>query len=155
MTIRRFVATLLLVASAASAQPATDLAFDQRIRKLEEQLRCLVCQNQTLADSGAGLADDLRREVRTLAMSGKSDDEIRAFLVARYGDFILYDPPVKPRTWLLWFGPFALLVAGGVIWMVIVRRRRDGGGDDSPSGLLGSDAKARARAWLDEEPPGV
>ena len=155
MTIRRLVATLLLVASAASAQPATDLAFDQRIRKLEEQLRCLVCQNQTLADSSAGLADDLRREVRTLAMSGKSDDEIRAFLVARYGDFILYDPPVKPRTWLLWFGPFALLVAGGVIWMVIVRRRRDRGDDDSPSGLLGSDAKARARAWLDEEPPGV
>ena len=103
-------------------------------------------------------ADDLRREVRTLARAGKSDDEIRVFLVARYGDFILYDPPVKPRTWLLWFGPFALLVAGAGVWLMILRRRSKGGDETAlaTSGITGpGDAKARARAWLDEEPPGV
>jgi len=134
VTVRRFVATLLLVASAASAQPATDLAFDQRIRKLEEQLRCLVCQNQTLADSGAGLADDLRREVRTLAMSGKSDDEIYRFMTDRYGDFVLMRPPVAPRTWLLWAGP-ALFLAGGLAVVFVVVRRRAIAAATNPSAL--------------------
>jgi len=123
VTIRRFVATLLLVASAASAQPATDLAFDQRIRKLEEQLRCLVCQNQTLADSGAGLADDLRREVRTLAMSGKSDDEIRDYLVSRYSEFILFRPRMSLKNLWLWSAPAVLLLAGILIAVRVMRQR--------------------------------
>ena len=71
------------------------------------------CQNQTLADSNADLASDLRREVREQALAGKNDSEIRDYLVARYGDFVLYDPPLKRTTWLLWFGPFTLLAGGG------------------------------------------
>ncbi len=97
--------------------------FDGRLKKLESELRCLVCQNQTLADSNASLAEDLRAEVRELARAGKSDDEIRAYLVARYGDFVLYDPPLKRTTWLLWLGPFALLLGGGALWWTILRRR--------------------------------
>ena len=151
-------AMFAVAATLAFAQPAPDLAFEQRLKKLESELRCLVCQNQTLADSNAGLADDLRREVRTLAVAGKSDQEIRDYLVARYGDFVLYDPPVKSTTWLLWFGPFALLVVGAGVWLAVLRRRGKQGDDDGnpPSeGLLGTEAKARARAWMDEEPPGV
>jgi cytochrome c-type biogenesis protein CcmH len=101
----------------------TDPALDARLKALEKELRCLVCQNQTLADSDAGLADDLRREVRALALAGKSNEEIKQYLVARYGDFVLYSPPVKTTTWLLWFGPLALLVVGGAIWLAVVRRR--------------------------------
>jgi cytochrome c-type biogenesis protein CcmH len=105
------------------AAAPTMSALDLRLKHLESELRCLVCQNQTLADSGADLADDLRREVRSLALAGKSDDDIKAYLVARYGDFVLYRPPVKPVTWTLWFGPFALLAGGGAIGWVVVRRR--------------------------------
>ncbi|MEO8739550.1 MAG: cytochrome c-type biogenesis protein [Casimicrobiaceae bacterium] len=135
---------LCLVAIAASATtmdpPATDIAFDARIRKLEGELRCLVCQNQTLADSNADLAGDLRREVRTLAGSGKSDDEIKAYLVARYGDFVLYDPPVKTTTWLLWGGPFALLVGGALLWVSVSGRR------ERNSAAMPPDAEAQSRA---------
>lgn len=111
-----------------SANPSTvltpaDAAFITRLKHLETQLRCLVCQNQTLADSNATLAEDLRREVRELALAGKTDDEIRAYLTARYGDFVLYSPPVKRTTWLLWFGPFTLLALGALAWWWIVRRR--------------------------------
>jgi cytochrome c-type biogenesis protein CcmH len=98
-------------------------ALDLRLKRLEGELRCLVCQNQTLADSNADLAEDLRREVRTLALAGQSDEQIKAYLVARYGDFVLYNPPVKPVTWTLWFGPFALLLGGGLVWWVVLRRR--------------------------------
>jgi cytochrome c-type biogenesis protein CcmH/NrfF len=91
---------------AADAPPvAPSAALEARLKKLETELRCLVCQNQTLADSNADLASDLRREVRELALAGKNDAEIRDYLVARYGDFVLYDPPLKRTTWLLWFGP--------------------------------------------------
>ena len=114
---RLLAAALLAIMTWAQADPALDV----RLKKLEEELRCLVCQNQSLADSTAPLAEDLRREVRQLAVAGKSDDEIKQFLVARYGDFVLYRPPVKRTTWLLWFGPFVLLAAGGVIWWLILR----------------------------------
>lgn len=128
---------------AAGSGPAMS-ALDARLKKLETELRCLVCQNQTLADSNADLADDLRREVRELALAGKSDDEIKAYLVARYGDFVLYQPPVKPLTWMLWFGPFALLATGGAIWWFVLRRRaRTLGTSDASS-------EARARALLDD-----
>jgi cytochrome c-type biogenesis protein CcmH len=106
-----------------AAQAPSGAEFEQRLKILETELRCLVCQNQTLADSNAGLAEDLRKEVRTLAEQGKSDDEIKEFLTTRYGDFVLYNPPVKGITWLLWFGPFMLLAAGAGIFVFIVRRR--------------------------------
>jgi cytochrome c-type biogenesis protein CcmH len=118
-------------------------ALDVRLKRLESELRCLVCQNQTLADSNADLADDLRREVRTLALSGKSDEDIKAYLVARYGDFVLYNPPVKPVTWALWFGPFSLLVAGVVVWWVVLQRRlRAAAGETTDAGTT-NDEKAR------------
>ena len=131
--------------------PSPDAALDARLKKLETELRCLVCQNQTLADSNADLADDLRREVRALALAGKTDAEIKAYLVARYGDFVLYSPPVKTTTWLLWAGPFVLLAGGGVLWWIVLRRRASA----APVSLA-SDASddARARAILEgAEPP--
>jgi len=136
-----------LAAQLALAQAPPDVAFEARLKRLEGDLRCLVCQNQTLADSNAPLAEDLRREVRALAVAGKSDDEIRAFLVARYGDFVLYRPPVKGTTWLLWFGPFALLALGGLVWMGVVRRRRA-----APEPVHDAQAAARARALIDDPP---
>jgi len=152
---RCIVVAWVVVATGVGAQPK-DAALDARLKKLETELRCLVCQNQTLADSDASLAGDLRREVRALAEAGKTDDEIKTYLVARYGDFILYNPPVKTLTWLLWFGPALLLAGGGVAWYAIVRRRRDGDDEDG-RGPPGSppppgEALARARQMLYEEP---
>jgi cytochrome c-type biogenesis protein CcmH len=98
---------------------------ETRIRELEEKLRCLVCQNQTLADSGAELAGDLRRQVREQVAAGRSDEEIVKFLVQRYGDFVLYDPPFKATTALLWIGPFVLLLGAAVVLIVTLRRRRN------------------------------
>jgi len=113
------------------AQAAGLEAFDftgdvdeERFKKLIVQLRCLVCQNQSLADSDAELAHDLRREIYELMEQGKSDQEIVDFLVARYGDFVLYNPPVKPETWILWYGPFALLGVGLLILAFTVRQRK-------------------------------
>ena len=129
----------------SSAQNA-GAPLDARLKKLETELRCLVCQNQTLADSNADLADDLRREVRELAVAGKSDDEIKAYLVARYGDFVLYNPPVKSTTWVLWFGPFALAIGGAGLWWVILRRRAK-----MAAAPQASDAVARGRELLDDD----
>ena len=153
-TLARFAAALALAAGAALAQPAADEAFEQRLKRLETDLRCLVCQNQTLADSNAPLAEDLRREVRELALAGKSDAEIRAFLVARYGDFVLYKPPVKESTWLLWFGPFLLLGGGLAVWLAIVRHRRRAVPAEAETDTPSPDAAARAKALLDETPSG-
>jgi len=99
-------------------------ATEQRILRLSEKLRCLVCQNQSLADSPAELAVDLRRHVREQITAGRSDEQILDFMVQRYGDFVLYDPPLKASTLLLWIGPFALLAAAGALLIVILRRRR-------------------------------
>jgi cytochrome c-type biogenesis protein CcmH len=101
------------------ADPATEV----RLKELALELRCLVCQNQTIADSNADLAVDLRRIVRSQILEGKSDGDIKAYLVARYGDFVLYKPPVQGNTTLLWFGPFALLLAGAGVWWMLTRRR--------------------------------
>lgn len=108
---------------AATAKPAAeqDSALDSRVHALAEQLRCLVCQNQTLADSDADLAVDLRGQIREQLRQGVSEQTVKDYLVERYGDFVLYEPPMRPQTWLLWFGP-ALLVAGTAV--VIVRQRR-------------------------------
>ena len=144
--------TVALLLAAACSYAQADAALEARLKTLSEELRCLVCQNQTLADSSAPLAEDLRREVRELAMQGKSDAEIKQYLVARYGDFVLYKPPVKPTTWLLWFGPFAFLLGGALIWFVVLRRRGRGkdGADDAPATPPSREQAARARALLDE-----
>jgi len=97
---------------------------EQRIRQLEEKLRCLVCQNQSLADSNAELAGDLRRQVREQVAAGRSDEQIVAYLVQRYGDFVLYEPPFKATTALLWIGPFALLAAALLVLVAVLRRRK-------------------------------
>ena len=98
--------------------------YAERFRALSEELRCLVCQNQTLADSNAELASDLRREVVAQMEKGKSDQEIKDYLVARYGDFVLYRPPMQSNTMLLWLGPFALLLVGAGAWLLVQRRSR-------------------------------
>jgi cytochrome c-type biogenesis protein CcmH len=142
-----------MVALLAASSAWSDDALDMRLKSLENELRCLVCQNQTLADSNAPLAEDLRREVRDLATSGKSDAEIRAYLVARYGDFVLYKPPVKSTTYVLWFGPFLLLAGGAVAWWVLIRRRSRTSVDAATrdaAPTTGADAVARARALLDD-----
>ena len=99
-------------------------AHIERLRALSEELRCLVCQNQSLADSNAELALDLKREVERLMLEGKSDAEIKTFLVQRYGDFVLYKPPVQSNTALLWIGPFALLFGGAALWKILQRRSK-------------------------------
>lgn len=155
MIVRAALVLLLLAATAAATkmdptphgdQASGMSALDARLKRLESELRCTVCQNQTLADSNADLAADLRQEMRALALAGKSDDEIKAYLVARYGDFVLYNPPVKPLTWALWFGPFALLVTGAVVWWVVLRRR-----ERAARGVAATETKAeqQARELLD------
>ncbi len=119
---------LILLAAAAQARDAAPLADDpvleQRVMRLASELRCLVCQNETLADSRADLAIDLRNQVREQMRAGKTDEEIKAWLTQRYGDFVLYRPPVKSSTWLLWFGPFVLLIAGAAALLIYLKRRR-------------------------------
>lgn len=135
-------------ASYAAQAPALadDPVVEARLVIIAEDLRCLVCQNESLAGSRADLANDLRREVRTLIKAGKSDDEIKEFLVSRYGDFVLYKPPVKPITWLLWFGPFLLLL--GAIW-ILLRSIRDIQKNANPQ-VLDAQQRAKAQALLQE-----
>ena len=131
MTRLLFLSLLLLCAvtpfvSARDAQPiGDDPAVEKRLHKLSQELRCLVCQNETLADSRADLAEDLRREIREQIKAGKSDKEIIEFLTARYGQFILYRPQVTPTTYLLWFGPFVLLLGGLFVLFHYIKQRRD------------------------------
>lgn len=104
---------------------AEDPVLEKRMLNLAENLRCLVCQNESLAGSRADFANDLRREIREQMRANKSDDEIIEFLVARYGDFVLYDPPLKPTTWLLWFGPFIFFLVGAwALWFYLRYRRK-------------------------------
>lgn len=114
----------ILVACVLLSLPGHANDGELRIRQLEEKLRCLVCQNQSLADSSAELAGDLRKQVREQVAAGRSDDEIIAFLVQRYGDFVRYEPPFKATTALLWIGPFALLAVALGALVVTLRRRR-------------------------------
>ena len=123
-----FFAVLLClpaIANAKEAKPVEDPQIEQRMQALTQQLRCLVCQNETLADSRADLAEDLRKEIREQMKAGKSDQEIIAFLTQRYGDFVLYKPPVKPTTYLLWFGPFVLLLGGTLLLYRYLKHRRE------------------------------
>jgi cytochrome c-type biogenesis protein CcmH len=115
----------VLALSAQEARPMQDNAkVEVQVQRLASQLRCLVCQNQTLADSHAELAQDLVQEIREMAAKGKTDKEIIDYLVARYGDFVRYRPPLKASTVLLWIGPFALLLAGGLGLFIQLRRRQ-------------------------------
>ncbi len=117
---------ILSVQCAAREAPsaAADPVLEKRVVKLTSELRCLVCQNQSLADSNADLAIDLKNQVRSQMQAGKSDTEIRDYMVARYGDFVLYDPPFKSSTLLLWAGPFVLLVVGLLGLAAYLRKRR-------------------------------
>ncbi|QWD65662.1 cytochrome c-type biogenesis protein [Polynucleobacter sp. MWH-Aus1W21] len=123
-----FLATLIALSlNGVFAKDAVPLADDpvteQRLISISEEMRCLVCQNESLAGSRSDLANDLRREIRILISEGKSDDQIRSFMVERYGDFVLYRPPVKPVTWLLWIGPFVILGIGIAGLLMYLRRR--------------------------------
>ena len=140
----------LLLATIVSAKDAAPLAEDpvveQRMIRITEELRCLVCQNESLAGSHADLAEDLRREVRGLIREGKSDDEVKEFLVSRYGDFVLYRPPMKATTALLWLGPFVLAIVG-LIALILYLRRRSLSVVDA---VLNDEDKQRAEALLKE-----
>jgi cytochrome c-type biogenesis protein CcmH len=125
-----FLLAISLPALANEAAPkaalpnAEDPVIEQRLVNLAEDLRCLVCQNESLAGSHAELAEDLRREIRTQMKAGKDDREVIAYLTERYGDFVLYRPPFKPVTYLLWLGPLLFLGIGGGAWVMTLRRRR-------------------------------
>ena len=154
----------LAVASREAADVGQDPAVERHMMELAKELRCLVCQNQTIADSQADLAGDLRQQIRELLQKGMSDDEIKRYMVARYGDFVLYRPPLKSETWLLWFGPALLMAAGlSALYLVLLRRRRAfeaaaGGAADVRADVaaLTPEQHQRAQALLseDERKPG-
>lgn len=131
MKIATLLLPVLLFAANAFAQPASpdaplqfqNAAEEARFHALASELRCVMCQNQSLADSNAQIARDLRSEILQLMRHGQTDAQIEEFLVARYGEFVLYKPRVEAGTWLLWFGPALVLVAGGALVFAIVRRR--------------------------------
>ncbi|GAA0715345.1 cytochrome c-type biogenesis protein [Dokdonella soli] len=124
-----------LAFAAVDPLPFKDHAQELRFQALTKQLRCLVCQNESLNDSSAPLAADLRRDVFQQMQAGKSDTEIKAWLTARYSDFVLYDPPLRGGTWLLWFGPLLVLLAGASAIFVIVRRRAKAAGTSAPTSV--------------------
>ena len=154
--MRTFLVCLALLAcgsmfATANAKEAAPMAIDEAVEKrmvaISEELRCLVCQNESLAGSHADLALDLRREIRTLIGQGKSDQQILDFMVERYGDFVRYRPPVKPTTWLLWGGPFVLM-AGGIGALLVFLRRRE----KTPEvATLSDEDRRRAAALLDDK----
>jgi cytochrome c-type biogenesis protein CcmH len=141
---------LLLAGSAASAYTLEEFTFDSpqqqaEFRELIGKLRCLVCQNESLAGSQAELAQDLRKEVYRMMRAGQSQDEVLDFLVARYGDFVLYDPPLKPSTYVLWFGPF-LLIGIGAVFMVRALLRKKA----TPDAGISEDDRRRLQDLLAE-----
>ena len=151
--MKRLLALLMLalalgVAGAKEAAPlAEDPAVEQRLVAISEEMRCLVCQNESLSASRSDLAQDLRRELRTLIKQGKTDAEIRDFMVSRYGDFVLYRPRVSPTTWLLWAGPFLLMIVAVVVLLVYLRRRNRAVGEAQ----LSEEETRRAEALLKEQ----
>ena len=132
--LRHGMARALLLSASLLSLPAAyadeaapvgeDPAVEQRMVNLASDLRCLVCQNESLAGSHAELAEDLRREIRAQMKAGKNDKEVIEYLTARYGDFVLYKPPFKPLTYLLWLGPLLFLGIGGTAWFVTLQKRR-------------------------------
>ena len=147
LTLLPVLCVVSFLSLAQEAPPAAeDPILEKRVQRLSEELRCLVCQNQSLADSNADLAVDLRNQVRELMQQGQTDAQIREFMVARYGDFVLYNPPVKSATLLLWLGPFVLLAVAGVALVTYLRRRDR----ELPAQLLSDEDRERARALLGE-----
>lgn len=150
--MKRLLALLFACAwlclAAAHADEPQDLALEQRLARLSAELRCLVCQNQSLADSHADLAIDLKNQVRDMMRAGRTDAEIKDYLTQRYGDFVLYRPPVKGSTWLLWAGPFALLLASlALLARYLKRRQARLASEPADAGAPAADV-ARARALL-------
>jgi cytochrome c-type biogenesis protein CcmH len=148
--MRRIFVLLVLAANfshaANSAPAADDPQLNERVMELAANLRCLVCQNQTIADSPAELAVDLKKQIREKMKQGMSDREIIDYMVARYGDFVLYRPPLKGSTILLWFGPLLFLAAGlAALFYRLARRRKDAGME------LSATDHARAAALLKSE----
>ena len=146
---RLFLILSLLIACSPgyareAAPTAADVVVEKRMVAISEELRCLVCQNESLAGSQADLAKDLRREIREQIAQGKSDKEILDFMTGRYGDFVRYRPPLKGTTFLLWFGPFLLLVAGIAALGIILRRR----GKRVAEATLSAEEQKRAEALL-------
>ena len=140
----------LLLFSASSfvfAQTAPDPALDARVRALSAELRCLVCQNQTVADSDSGVARDMRDQVRTQLAAGKSEAEVKTYMTDRFGDFVLYNPPFKATTVVLWAGPFAVLLLAGFL---LIRRLRKSSVAHAPAVLTDED-RNRARAMLNSK----
>ena len=151
---RALAAALLAFASTwACGQAAEvahpDAATEQRLKGLAEELRCLVCQNQTIADSNAPLALDLRNQIRAQISQGRSDDQIRAYMVERYGDFVLYKPPFKASTAILWLAPVMLLVLGAFVFWTVVARRRTNATEAQPS----PQRRAQIEALLEDRQP--
>ena len=144
------ILALALAGLTAHAKEAAPLAADELVEKrmvaISDELRCLVCQNESLSGSHAELANDLRREIRTLIKDGKSDAEIMDFMVSRYGDFVRYRPPLKPTTGLLWGGPFVLMAGGLAALIAFLRRRARNGA--APA--LSEEEHRRAAALLDQ-----
>lgn len=150
--VRKFIIVLWLALAAGLTQAGEavplveDPALEARVQKISEVLRCLVCQNQNLADSHADLAMDLKNQVRDMLKRGQSEKEVIDFMVARYGDFVLYKPPVKSTTWLLWGGPFALFAGAlGFLFVKLNRRRKN------TAAPLSAEERARAASLLDGE----
>lgn len=146
---RLFLILSLLIACSPgyareAAPTAADVVVEKRMVAISEELRCLVCQNESLAGSQADLAKDLRREIREQIAQGRSDKEILDFMTGRYGDFVRYRPPLKGTTFLLWFGPFLLLVAGIAALGIILRRR----GKRVAEATLSAEEQKRAEALL-------
>ncbi len=134
------------VAAPPTAQPLfADVAIEARLTHLSRELRCVVCQNEALVDSPAELAGAMRQEIRDLMKAGRTDQEVIDFLVARYGDFVLFRPPFKPVTYLLWVGPFVFLGFGALVWFVALRARRSFKG-----AAVSSDQLATAARLLEE-----
>ena len=150
-----FVALWLALAAGSGLaftpdEPLADAALEARARALHAELRCMVCQGQSIGDSDAALARDMRAIVRERIAAGESDDAIRGFLTDRYGDYVLLDPPVKPETYALWFGPAAVFVAGAAIAFALLRRARAGarGAGAAP---LSAEERRRLDALLDDD----
>jgi len=150
--MKRILAALACAAALAAFGQAEEVAkpdpvVEARLKDLGEELRCLVCQNQTIADSHAPLAEDLRNQIRAMVRQGRTDDEIRAYMVERYGDFVLYKPPLKGTTLLLWIGPFVLLALGAGVLVSIARSR---GVAARPAGEVPPERQREIAVLLDE-----
>jgi cytochrome c-type biogenesis protein CcmH len=147
----RLLATLLAAAAFAAWGQSAEIAnadpkVEARLKSIAHELRCLVCQNQTIADSDAPLAVDLRKQTRKMIAEGRSDDEIRAYMVERYGDFVLYKPPFNAATAVLWVAPGALVVGGLLGLVFLLRRRREAAKVPAPQ--LGEKRRREIEALL-------